>query len=107
MIRWGWICLLLIILSIEPSIYLVSFDAGADEIHLVIRDGSNTTPYLNIQSVDVDQADHTVSIPRHPLPAGGSYIIYAEAYVWMGCPSKCDLVWLGNSNTVIIHVPKK
>lgn len=102
-IRVGWLTWMTVItLSIEPSIYHVTFtpNPANAEVRLVIFSDTNQQPYQAIHSVQVDEDQSVVDFPRHYLPRG-SYVVSAQVMRWDGCE-----LWPADiSDSVIVHVP--
>lgn len=94
--------LLSISLTIRATSYFSTVPPNTDEIHLVIRGADSSAPYLDIESVPVQDGVVSVEFARRRLPPG-SYVISTEAWRWVNN----ELVAFDASPTVVIHVPNK
>jgi hypothetical protein len=94
-----------VVLSVGPNAYHITYDPSMDVIQLIIWSDSNQDPYEQFADIEVEKSSTSVDIPRHPLPKG-SYVIQAQEKRWEGCPTRCELVAIDSSKTVIINVAK-
>lgn len=95
-----WLTIALAVtLSIEPTVYHVTFPASDQNysVVVIITSDTNSRPYVQFDEVPIDGDQTSANVLRHPLPHGG-YHITAQLMQW----TEAGLIAVDSADAIIL-----